>query len=55
MSYTLAFLIDIGFLIMNVVLAIMNRGEWIGWLFTALALWQIMGMISAVKSVYEED
>ena len=54
MSYTLAFLIDIGFLIMNVVLAIMNRGEWIGWLFTALVIWQIVSIIAAIKSVYND-
>ena len=54
MSYTLAFLIDIGFLIMNATLAIMNRGEWIGWLFTALVLWQVASIVMAIKSVYDE-
>jgi len=52
---TLAFLIDIGFLIFNSAMAIMNRGEWIGWLFTALVIWQVVNLVLAIKSVYEND
>lgn len=48
-------LLDIGFLVLSVTSAIYNRGTWVGWLFTAFALWQIMGMISAIKSTYDES
>ena len=54
MNYTLAFLIDIGFLILNVTVAIMNRGDWIGWLFTALVVWQVASIVMAIKSAYDE-
>ena len=53
MIISLAFLIDLGFLIMNVTIAIMNRGEWLGWLFTALVIWQVATIIAAIKSVYK--
>jgi len=48
-------LIDIGFLILNVTCAIINRGTLVGYMFTALVLWQVFTAVTAIKSVYEED
>ena len=53
--HMIVLLIDIGFLILNVTCAIINRGTLIGYMFTALVLWQVFSAISAIKSVYEED
>jgi len=47
-----AFGIDIGFLVLNSWMAISERGTLIGWLFTALVVWQVITLVSAIKSTY---
>jgi len=54
MMLFVAFGVDLGFLILNSYMGITNRGTWIGWLFTALVLWQVFTLVNAIRSVYDE-
>ena len=54
MTLFIALGIDVAFLVTNSYMGITNRGTWIGWLFTALVLWQVFTLVSAIKSVYDE-
>jgi hypothetical protein len=51
MTIFLAFFIDIAFFAVNITAAILNRGEWIGWLFTALVIWQVASFVSIVREL----
>lgn len=53
MNSILVILIDVGILALNITCAVWNRGTWIGWLFSALVVWQIFGIISAIRSTYD--
>ena len=51
MMPVLVFLIDIAFFLINITAAIMNRGEVMGWLFTALVMWQVASFVSIVREL----
>ena len=44
--------LEIGFLILSCTSAYLNRGELIGWLFTALVWWQVYTFVKAIRETY---
>jgi len=43
------FLIDVFILVWSAVFAVIERGTWLGWLCTAIVVWQVWGYIKYIK------
>ena len=44
-------LFELAFFILNIVLAIMNRGTMWGWICTAIVIWQVYNAVKIIKEI----
>jgi hypothetical protein len=50
-EFIFALLVDVLLFALNIALAILQRGTWIGWLCTAFVIWQAFTFAKFVRSI----